>query len=335
MEDQDMQHQEVSITTYETEVVEIEPSQTDDSIAQSTSSSWFIQRKSQLISLSVFIVLGLVSFFLLGSIFSNPETYAGLTATLDEKKANVMALMATTTAASAAVSLIPGEAGVPIAEKLVDLSSYFMVILAVIYLEKFLVAIFGAAAFQIIIPFALLLFAIALFTSKDSRTTESLRQIGKKLCAFAIAIFLVVPTSVWISDRIDESFDVSLAAANASMQESTEQIEESIQASEGEQEEKGIWESITDAVSGGFNVISGAVQGALDSFVSKLNQLVDTLAVMIVTSCLIPIIVLALFLWLIKMLTGINVGTTSTVMNAASTKGRSFASSIKSTFAKE
>lgn len=335
MENQDMQEQTAVIAANENDLAEIVPTRNDAPFVQASSSSWFMQRKPQLITLGVFIMLAFISIFLLGNIFSSPETYAGITATLDEKKANVMALMTTTTAASAAVSLIPGEAGQPIADKLIDLSSYFMVILAVIYLEKFLIAVLGTLTFQIIIPVALVFLAIALFTPQGSLTTENLRKIGIKLGAFALAIFLVVPTSVWVSDKIDESFEVSLATANTSMQESTEQIEESIQEAEGEQEEKGLLESITDTVAGGFNAITGTVQNALDAFANQLNQLIDTLAVMIVTSCLIPIIVLALFLWAIKMLTGLNFGTTSTIMNAASRKGRSLATDIKSTFAKE
>lgn len=297
--------------------------------------SWMLIRKAQIIQLAVFIVVALFSIFILGSIFSDPGTYTGLISTLDEKKSNVMALMTTTTAASAAISLIPNDVGAPIAEKLVDLSSYFMVILAVIYLEKFLIAIFGTLTFQLLIPVALAFIAIANFRQEGSVARANLQKIGIKLGAFGLALFLVVPTSVWISNTIDETFEASLQATNASMQESTEQIEETIQEAEVETEEKGFFESIADTVAGGFNAVTGAVQGTLDGFANQLNQMIDTLAVMIVTSCLIPILVLAFFLWIIKMLTGLNFGTTSGIMNAASKKGRSFASGIKQSITKD
>lgn len=297
---------------------------------------WIAVHARQLIQTGVLAVVALFSIFVLGTVFSDPGTYTDLIATLDEKKANVMGLMATTAGASAAISLLPGDAGGPIAEKLIDLSSYFMVILAVIYLEKFLIAIFGTLTFQILVPFALLLIVIALFRPAGSAAQANLRRVGVKLGAFGLALFLVVPVSVWVSDTIDQSFEVSLAATNESMQESTAQIEESIQNAEAdENEEKGFFDSIVDTVSSGFNIVTGAVQSVLDGFVQQLNTLIDTLAVMIVTSCLVPIIVLAFFLWMIKMLTGINFGSAATVMSAASTKGRSFASSLKRSVTKE
>lgn len=350
MSDQDVQHQEISMQICEmggTEIAEgdlvqnMEPipdGEQLDHVSSRKPTQWLVAHQRQLIELGILLVLALVSIFLLGNIFSNPETYLGITATLDEKKANVMGLMTTTTAASAAISLIPNDVGGPIAEKLVDLSSYFMVILAVIYLEKFLITIFGTLTFQILLPVALVCIAVAIFSPEGSRGKENWRKMGIKLGAFGLAIFLVVPTSVWVSDRIDESFETSLAAANTAMQESTAQIEESVQEAEEQEaaqaQEKSFFESIADTVSGGFNAITGAVQGALDGFVNQLNQMIDTLAVMIVTSCLIPIVVLAFFLWIIKMLTGLDFGTTSTVMNTASSKGRSFASGVRSSIKK-
>lgn len=297
---------------------------------------WVKVHTRQLIQTGVLAIVALFSIFVLGAIFSDSGTYTDLIATLDEKKANVMGLMATTAGASAAISLLPGDAGAPIAEKLIDLSSYFMVILAVIYLEKFLVVIFGTLTFKILVPFALLLIVVALFRPAGSPAQANLRRVGMKLGTFGLALFLVVPVSVWVSDTIDRSFEASLTAANESMQEATVQIEESVQDAESvESEDKGLFDSIMDTVNGGISVVTGAVQETLDGFVQQLNTLVDTLAVMIVTSCLVPIIVLAFFLWMIKMLTGINFGSASTVMNAASTKGRSFASSIKRSVAKE
>ncbi len=52
------------------------------------------------------------------------------------KKTTALELTAAATAASAAITLIPGDAGTPIADKLADLSSYFLIVVCAIYLEK-------------------------------------------------------------------------------------------------------------------------------------------------------------------------------------------------------
>ena len=271
--------------------------------------------------------VALVSLIVFANIASNPETYTGIIGTLDEKKGNVMVLATTTTAASAAISALPNDMGTPIADKLVDFSSYFMVILAVIYLEKFLLTTLGFLGFGILIPVACALFAVAVFLRRGTLTRVNLQRLGTKLAAFGLALALVVPVSVWLTDNVDATFDESLAAASAAAQEATEQLEENTQAAP--QEDQGLLGGIANAVQDGWNGLTQGAQQALDSLGDQLNTMIDTLAVMIVTSCLIPLLVLILFLQLVKIITGLDFGGATAVMGAARTKGRAVASSLR------
>ena len=70
-------------------------------------------------------------------------------------------------------------------------------------------------------------------------------------------------------------------------------------------------------------------QEALDSLGRQLNTMIDTLAVMVVTSCLVPLLVLAVFLQLAKMVAGLDFGGVSGVMGTVRTRGRSAISSLK------
>ena len=45
------------------------------------------------------------------------------------------------------------------------------------------------------------------------------------------------------------------------------------------------------------------VTGQLDKFENTLNRITESIAVLIVTSCAIPVAVLIFFLWLVKLLT--------------------------------
>lgn len=285
--------------------------------------------KSKLIIAGILVALALVSFLFLAQVASSPETYASINTTLDEKKVNVMGLAATTTAASAAVSALPGDTGSAIADKLVDFSTYFMVILAVIYLEKFLLTTFGFLAFGILGPAACVLFAVAVFSRPGSLTKVNLQRLGTKLAALGLALALVVPVSVWLTDNIDSTFEESLAASNAAAQQATQELEESVQ--DESQENQGLLDGIVGAVQEGFTSLTQGVQTALDNLGQQLNNMIDTVAVMIVTSCLIPLIVLFVFMQVIKMITGLDFGGVSTVMGAARTKGRRVASSVRQT----
>ncbi len=283
--------------------------------------------KEKAIIAAVLAAVALVSLIVFANIASNPETYTGIIGTLDEKKSNVMVLATTTTAASAAISALPNDMGTPIADKLVDFSSYFMVILAVIYLEKFLLTTLGFLGFGILIPVACALFAVAVFLRRGTLTRVNLQRLGTKLAAFGLALALVVPVSVWLTDNVDATFDESLAASNAAAQEATEQLEESAQAAP--QEDQGLLGGIASAVQEGWNGLTQGAQQALDSLGDQLNTMIDTLAVMIVTSCLIPLLVLILFLQLVKIITGLDFGGATAVMGAARTKGRAVASSLR------
>lgn len=283
--------------------------------------------KERAIIAAVLAAVALVSLIVFANIASNPETYTGIIGTLDEKKGNVMMLATTTTAASAAISALPNDMGTPIADKLVDFSSYFMVILAVIYLEKFLLTTLGFLGFGILIPVACALFAVAVFLRRGTLTRVNLQRLGTKLAAFGLALALVVPVSVWLTDNVDATFDESLAASNAAAQEATEQLEESAQ--EQTQEDQGLLGGIANAVQDGWNGLTQGAQQALDSLGDQLNTMIDTLAVMIVTSCLIPLLVLILFLQLVKIITGLDFGGATAVMGAARTKGRAVASSLR------
>ena len=271
--------------------------------------------KSKVINAGVLVVAALISLLLLANIASSPSTYSGMYETLDEKKLNVMGLAATTTAASAAISVLPDDTGSAIANKLADFASYFVVILSVIYLEKFLLTTFG------------FLFAIAVFLRRGTLTKVNLQRLGTKLTAFGLALALVVPASVWLTDNIDKTFDESIAASNAAAQQATQELEESVQ--EDTQEDKGLLEGIADAMQDGFTAITQGVQDALDNLGQQLNNMIDTVAVMVVTSCLIPLIVLMVFLQVVKIITGLDFGGVSAVMGAARTRGRRISSSVR------
>lgn len=81
---------------------------------------------------AVALVIMVLSMTVVSKAASNPETIKTIEA-LDEKKADILKLTATSAAASTAIAAIPGDATTPIANKLTDLTSYFLIILVVIF----------------------------------------------------------------------------------------------------------------------------------------------------------------------------------------------------------
>ena len=101
--------------------------------------------------------------------------------------------------------------------------------------------------------------------------------------------------SIRVSDMIynayRESIDTTISSAEA--------LSDQTAALADAAEDKNVINSILSR-------LSETADSLTDKAANILNRFVETLAVMIVTSCIIPILVLIFFLWLIKLLTGID-----------------------------
>ena len=249
-------------------------------------------------------VLALVSLFPLRETFSSPETYTATIATLDEKKANVTALVASSTALSAGISVLPDDTGSAIADKLMDVSVDLGIVLVVIYLEKYLLTIFGFLSFGVLMPIGLAGLAAAVALLGRSAISRTFTHVAVRLLLLGAILVSVVPASVWVTDRIDETYETSVAAASVE-QEAQEQ--EQHQSDEGD---GGILEFITgipEAVANLPQTVADGVTSVTQDILDQVNALVEAFAVMVVTSCAVPVLVLLLFLWVANMLLGIKI----------------------------
>ena len=240
------------------------------------------------------LMVAAASVFVIAGYAASPQFHASTISSLDQKTGTVLELTAASAAASAAITLLPGDTATPIADKLAELSSYFLIVISAIYLEKYLTTITGYAAFMILIPAACILLAVNVFARK-----EMIRRVAWKLTVFGLAVALVIPASVRVSDMIDETYSASIQSTiNAAIQ-TTDQIPADGEE-EAETEESG---GIRGFISG----VKETVSGTGDSIKRVLNNFVNALAVMLVTSCLIPILVMLFFIWLTKILIGSDV----------------------------
>lgn len=255
----------------------------------------------------VIIVMALavaaVSFFVVSKKVSSAEFHQTAIESLDEKKNTVMELAAASAGASAAITLIPGDVATPIAEELADLSSKFIIVICALYLEKYLLTITGFTAFTLLIPVACTVLIAAVLSEK-----KSLYELSAKIALFGLMIFLLVPASVKVSNMIETTYRESIDATIANAQQTTEEIEEAAGA-EGQEasgnENANWWEKFTQGVTDTISVKT-------EEFRDMLNSMMEAFAVMLVTSCVIPILVLVFFAWLVKTILSVNLGAAGT-----------------------
>ena len=250
------------------------------------------------------IVIALVSNIVLAKNYSSPEyTVNKKTITyLDEKKTTALELCAGATALSAAITLIPGDTGTPIAEKLTDLSGYFLIVVSAIYLEKYLLTILGALTFRWLIPAAMIAIALYFGIRRDF-----FWKLGVKILIFGLAVYAVIPVSVHVSQLIyntyHESFDTTLAETENLISQTEENAQSSTESDQNSGDE-GFFAGLVDKAKDTIEQAKDTASIATEQFKYMLNKFIDGLAVLIVTTCLIPILVMVFFVWIVKMILG-------------------------------
>ncbi|MEE0664681.1 MAG: hypothetical protein UDC04_09375, partial [Collinsella bouchesdurhonensis] len=175
-------------------------------------SDWICERRPLQIGFIVLlIVAALVSEFALRPHFEQVETWGSTIEVIDAKKSNVLALTTSSLALSAAITAIPDDAGTPVAEQLSQLAGNLGIVLAVLYLEKYLLTILSFLSFGVLIPIVCVLFAISLGIHGRLSTSRVLRVLGIRVLIVAAIAITVVPASVWVTQRVDETYQVSIA----------------------------------------------------------------------------------------------------------------------------
>ena len=303
----------------------------------------FTYDKKKWIGIVALLIIAILSFSVGAKYAAAPEHHKATIAALDEKKDTVLELTVAATATSALITLLPGDVGTPIAEKVADLSGYLLLVLCAVFLEKYLVTLTGYAAFKLFIPAACVLFAGNVILEN-----RSVGRLARKLLAFGLCIFLVVPASVKLSDLIDDTYHAQIemtleeAKGTQKILENESGKDTEVQQNEGKTSQNveqgtqlngnqsanqpagqsenqnsgvaGLWEKAKDALGSAKENVTSAVENVtlsseelLQKIEHSLSRFVEAIAVMLITSCVIPILVLLVFFWLIKVLLDVDV----------------------------
>lgn len=232
--------------------------------------------KKKIAAAVALVLIAVLSMTLVKDTVTAPDFHAKTIESLEETEGTVMKLTAASLAVSTAISMLPGDTAMPIADKISDLSGYLLIVLCAVFLEKYLLTLTGYATFLVLIPAACALYILYLFAQRDG-----FRVLAKKLTAFGLVIFLMVPGSVAVSNLIEDTYDASMQTTIESADDISDKADDS----------------------GFLNKIPNLKDKAEQWF----KDMIKAIAVMIVTSCLIPIFVLMAFIWLVKTIFGINI----------------------------
>ena len=235
---------------------------------------------------AVLILIAVISMTKVAPWAGNPETHKHTIEQTEQKIESVMLLSGGAAATSATLSLLPGDMCTPIADQLAEMSTYFLIILSALYLEKFMISLSGYSVFGVLIPIACVLLCGWVFSGK-----RKWGETAGKIALIGMVIFLIVPASVKLSDLVYQTQAMKVDTAG----------EEYNDLELGEESEGGFLNEVT--------TIKSSTVKKITSF---LESLMESLAVMIVTACVIPILVFVILVWLVRTIFSSNVLTIDT-----------------------
>ena len=230
---------------------------------------------------ALLFLFAVISFTMIAPRAADPANHRHSIEQTEDKIASVMTLSGGAAATSATLSLLPGDICTPLAEQLAELAKYFLLILSALYLEKFLITLSGYISFMCLIPLACVILGIAVI-----RGRRDFLRTALKIALIAVIIFLIVPASVKLSDMVYRT------------QES--KVNDTIEQYNDLEIEGG-------SDTGLIGELSSITSGTIDKITSFMDNMLESLAVMIVTACVIPLLVFAFLIWLVRVIFSANV----------------------------
>jgi len=238
--------------------------------------------KTEIFLMIVLLLLALFSLTILNDILSSPQFHSHTISLLEDQKDDALTLSVAVTAASTALSALPDDVASPIANQLPDFSLPLFIIVSTIYLEIFLLTTLGWLSCTFLIPAACVLGIFFILYRK-----HFLIDWIKKLLILALALILLIPVSTAITSQIEDTYSETV---NQKLHAASHIA--SIADAEDEKD--------ANAILSFFSDLADNVTSLIDAARNMLSTLVDAIALLLITSCIIPLITLLVFLLVIK-----------------------------------
>lgn len=258
------------------------------------------------IALLICVVSVFLSIFLLKPVLSSDKVTSYSTDYLDQKEKTVMTVTGVSTAASVVLAAVPTDTTTPIADKLADVSGYMAGALAVILFEKYLVPIAGTVASLFLIPAALILLICYLVSDK-----RWLKLMSIRMFLLSALIVCLVPLSVTFSRSVDATYETQFKEAMSQIDTTSKKEEKTEKAEKKHSSGNAIldlFEDAKDKVNKTTQELSADATKLADKAKTAVDNFVELVAIMILTSFLVPVVTFILLLFLVKLIFNISSG---------------------------
>ena len=212
---------------------------------------------------------------------------------LEDNQGTVTAFSSATIATSLALSSLPDDFASPLANTVSDLNVYFIVLYAVIFIEKLIVIEGTKIALRWIIPIACGFFIASILLDKNS-----FKNLGTKLLVLGISLVLVIPVSIRLTNAVCSDYMVYVEETIAEASAGAGKINELMTT----ESDTTFFEKISEA----FKTAIKGISDLLTYFKNVIKRCVTSIAILMITNFALPVAILFIFRWLLKELFAFN-----------------------------
>lgn len=236
----------------------------------------------------ILILIGVFSFFVITSWLPDRGFIQDSLESIEESSNTVMKFSAATLSTSLAISALPDDFATPLADSLADMNIYFIAILVMLHFEQLLIRYGVKLAFAIAIPAACGIGILSILLKK-----ELLKGIAARVAVLGLAVALVVPCSTHITNYVAADLTAYVENTIADTEDGADKLNE---AMEGGAEEQTIFEKLSDLFQTAINDMSNL----MTHFQNTIRKCMNSIAILILTNCLMPIVNFFILKWILK-----------------------------------
>ena len=236
----------------------------------------------------ILVLIGVFSFFIITSWLPDRGFIKDSIEIVEESSNTVMKFSAATLSTSLAISALPDDFATPLADSLADMNIYFIAILVMLHFEQLLIRYGVKLAFAIAIPVACGIGILSILLKK-----ELLKGIAARVAVLGLAVALVVPCSTHITNYIAADLTAYVENTIADTEDGGDKLNE---AMEGGTEEQTMFEKLSDLFQTAINDMSNL----MTHFQNTIRKCMNSIAILILTNCLMPIVNFFILKWILK-----------------------------------
>ena len=236
----------------------------------------------------ILVLIGVFSFFIITSWLPDRGFIKDSIESVEESSNTVMKFSAATLSTSLAISALPDDFATPLADSLADMNIYFIAILVMLHFEQLLIRYGVKLAFAIAIPVACGIGILSILLKK-----ELLKGIAARVAVLGLAVALVVPCSTHMTNYIAADLPAYVENTIADTEDGGDKLNE---AMEGGTEEQTMFEKLSDLFQTAINDMSNL----MTHFQNTIRKCMNSIAILILTNCLMPIVNFFILKWILK-----------------------------------